>query len=236
MDHDTEQHHQPTGSAPSVRVLTMSEAGALYNFPEDRLRRRLEAGGVPGAFKRAQNGSVEWAIPEHSLAALGYVPKVRPDPDVTAAAPAVGTGAETATAFGALSGDLREHAAERDAVAAERRDLDAARSMLDGDRQKLEASFNALDDYRKALDAEVARVHTRSQLLEERARALASDRRHLRAELKKVESLREELRAMRRRLDEEWLELRQRAPADTPKSRGERPVRRRRKPPGPPDT
>ncbi|MDP9404746.1 MAG: hypothetical protein M3P85_15845, partial [Actinomycetota bacterium] len=69
------QHDQgPPRRDRPVRILSVSEAAALYNFPEERLRRRLDAGGVPGAFKKAENGTAVWCIPEPSLAALGYAP------------------------------------------------------------------------------------------------------------------------------------------------------------------
>lgn len=369
---DKDPRHEPEALAPTppVRVLSVSEAAALYNFAEDRLRRRLDAGGVPGAYRSGANGNAAWLIPEPSLIALGYAPAVEDSVEGTGAGvgpavvdlnpdtPHVSRGPR---GLGALANDLRrrtaaaelageredqqtELATERDALIAERDKLAAERDELAVDRDELlvdrdeleieaetlaaalhdtrlaleeasktssvvqessvdpplpdaerlaaEASFEALEAYRVALEAETAALDARRRQIDDRAKALAADRRRFTAETKnaKVEAERlavegdelaaqrdelvaeraavkeegarlaaqreelateraaleeegaqlvseaEELDAMRRRVEEEWLEIRQRPPAAKAAERVERPVRGRRRPPGPSST
>ncbi len=243
--------HDPASRAvaqdvdPSARILSVTQAAQLYKFPLGRLLRRLDAGGVPGAFKRSDDGTGEWFIPENSLTALGYSPAEAAPAQET---PAAGVGAQGTAGddapggLGQLAGDLRRQAAaDLTELEGERQKLDVERLKLAADRRELEAAFETLEEYRSAMEADMAKFEKVRARVDDGAKALAADRRRLTADSKRLGAesdrlteQREELEAVRRQVEEDRLELRRRMPADTQRAPGERPARRRRKTPQPP--
>lgn len=153
-------------TGPGNALLTLEQAADCYNFQPDRLRRRLQAGGVPGA--HLDDDGTTWWIPEKSLAFLGYRPVNESQPS-SAALPngldglatelrrrGVGNRTRMELAEAHLEAGLAELAAGRVALEAERAGLDLDRRELAEERALLQDEREDLANERAVLETERA--------------------------------------------------------------------------------
>ncbi|HUQ40518.1 MAG TPA: helix-turn-helix domain-containing protein [Acidimicrobiales bacterium] len=132
--------------------LTLDEVAELYNFDRGRLRRRVLAGGLPGAFMTQTTEGLQWRIPRQSLERLGYTPTA----DVVPAAPTAVVEAAPPPEAMAGDGPLLEEP-PRLTRAWER--VDAAWEEVYRDRDRLARRWQRLEDERARLDSAFADLH-----------------------------------------------------------------------------
>ncbi|MCD9901195.1 helix-turn-helix domain-containing protein [Streptomyces sp. MT29] len=94
-------------------MLTQREAAAACGVSRSTIRRRREAGGLPGAVSDESRG---WLIPVDDLLAAGFRLNAPAGPDATAASPA------------ATGGHTRSSSTAQDDVGALRAELDRVRA------------------------------------------------------------------------------------------------------------
>lgn len=201
---------------PPAETLTLEEAARRYNFSLSRLRRRLTAGGVPGAYTVQTDEGQEWRIPESSLVALGYRP-VGEEQEEVAEAEAVEEVEEVeeveveevledATAVDAPADAEAPRPFDQDVPGAaerERRALEAVYEMLEGERERTEAERGRLEEERRQLDADRQQLRADQKELERRRRELEKQATELASERERLQKMRQQHEAERRRLKEE---------------------------------
>lgn len=206
-------HDPPRPGADEV--LTLEQAAYRYKFSPRQLRRRLDLGGFPGAYRVTTGSDPDWRIPTRSFEALGYVPYRPLDSaveDIEAEDQGAVAGAERVEldAVGAqLDADIQNLKAVRDQLNAAVRRLQADRQGLAlcfaqlavnlhtmrGDRREMEAERQRLDRHAQRVEeargqqqADRRNLDTKAQRLEARARRLEADRQHLETQRRQLEA------------------------------------------------
>lgn len=129
-------------------MLTQREAAAACGVSRTTIRRRREAGDLPGAVQDQARG---WLIPVEDLLAAGFrlnAPAGPDAPDVPAADPAAGTGGHHQE-HGHGQGD--DVAALRAELAAERRGRQLAEADAENLRAQLAARMEIVEHLQRAL-------------------------------------------------------------------------------------